>query len=71
MQEEIQKLAGQMEFMKIVHMEMNNRHLKMKPGGYFSVTNTSVVLQSPVSKPSAGFVLGKSFSTTEEPDERV
>ncbi|XP_046675127.1 probable G-protein coupled receptor CG31760 [Homalodisca vitripennis] len=71
LKEEIQKLAGQMEFMKIVHMEMNNRHLKMKPGGYFSVTNTSVVLQSPVSKPSAGFVLGKSFSTTEEPDERV
>ncbi|XP_054266088.1 probable G-protein coupled receptor CG31760 [Macrosteles quadrilineatus] len=70
LKEEIQKLAGQMEFMKIVHMEMNNRHLKMKPGGYFSSGNT-VVLQSPVSRTSAGFVLGKSFSTTEEPDERV
>jgi hypothetical protein len=35
-QEEIQKLAAQIEFMRIVHMEMNNRHLKPKPGGYFS-----------------------------------
>jgi len=36
LQEEIQKLAAQIEFMRIVHMEMNNRHLKPKPGGYFS-----------------------------------
>lgn len=42
-QEEIQKLAGQIEFMRIVHMEMNNRHLKPKPGGYFTI-------QSPVGK---------------------
>lgn len=28
-----------MEFMKIVHMEMNNRHLKPKPSGYFSDKN--------------------------------
>jgi hypothetical protein len=45
--EEIQKLASQIEFMKIVHMEINNRHLKPKPGGYFT-------LQSP---------MGKNFST--------
>lgn len=30
------KLAAQIEFMKIVHMEINNRHLKPKPGGYFT-----------------------------------
>lgn len=35
-QEQLQKLAGHMEFMKIVHMGVNNPHLKPKPGGYFS-----------------------------------
>lgn len=39
-QEEIQKLAAQIEFMKIVHMEMNNRHVKPKVGGYFTAANT-------------------------------
>ncbi|XP_073993198.1 probable G-protein coupled receptor CG31760 isoform X2 [Rhodnius prolixus] len=43
---EIQKLAGQIEFMRIVSMEMNNRHVKPKPGGYFAL-GTAVVLQSP------------------------
>lgn len=61
-----------MEFMKIVHMEMNNRHLKMKAGGYFSSSNTAIMLPSPqAGKNSSGFVLGKSFSTTDELDERV
>ena len=31
-----------MEFMKIVHMEMNNRHLKPKPSGYFSDKNPAM-----------------------------
>lgn len=26
--------------MKIVHMEMNNRHVKPKAGGYFTAANT-------------------------------
>ncbi|KAK3855492.1 hypothetical protein Pcinc_038112, partial [Petrolisthes cinctipes] len=53
LKEEIQKLAAQMEFMKIVHMEMNNRHLKPKPGGYFSDKNSSVLAaQSPGAKPN-------------------
>lgn len=39
-QEEIQKLAAQIEFMKIVHMEINNRHVKPKVGGYFTAANT-------------------------------
>ncbi|XP_055590502.1 probable G-protein coupled receptor CG31760 isoform X2 [Uranotaenia lowii] len=43
LKEEIQKLAAQIEFMRIVHMEMNNRHLKPKPGGYFT-------LKSPLGK---------------------
>ncbi|XP_063881582.1 probable G-protein coupled receptor CG31760 [Scylla paramamosain] len=42
LKEEIQKLAAQMEFMKIVHMEMNNRHLKPKPSGYFSDKNPAM-----------------------------
>lgn len=72
LKEEIQKLAGQIEFMKIVNMEMNNRHLRPKPGGYFSTANTAVVLQSPMSKPTSGFVLTKNFSGQEEStDEKV
>ena len=31
-----------MEFMKIVHMGVNNPHLKPKPGGYFSSGNVAV-----------------------------
>lgn len=42
-QEQIQKLAGQIEFMRIVQMEVNNRHLKPKAGGYFTI-------QSPLGK---------------------
>nr|XP_014087417.1 probable G-protein coupled receptor CG31760 [Bactrocera oleae] len=48
LKEQIQKLAHQIEFMKTVHMQMNNRHLKPKPGGYFTITSTS--LQAPFSK---------------------
>lgn len=48
LQEEIQKLAGQIEFMKIVNMEMNNRHIKPKPGGYFTTSVSSI--QSPTTK---------------------
>lgn len=47
-QEQIQKLAHQIEFMKTVHMQINNRHLKPKPGGYFTITSTS--FQAPFSK---------------------
>uniref|UniRef100_A0A336LQJ2 Phosphodiesterase n=1 Tax=Culicoides sonorensis TaxID=179676 RepID=A0A336LQJ2_CULSO len=43
LKEEIQKLAAQIEFMKIVNMEVNNRHLKPKPGGFFTI-------QSPMGK---------------------
>lgn len=39
--EQLQKLAGHMEFMKIVHMGVNNPHLKPKPGGYFSHGNVA------------------------------
>ncbi|XP_037827037.1 probable G-protein coupled receptor CG31760 isoform X2 [Lucilia sericata] len=42
------KLAHQIEFMKTVHMQINNRHLKPKPGGYFTITSTS--FQAPFSK---------------------
>ncbi|CAH1399614.1 unnamed protein product [Nezara viridula] len=48
LKEEIQKLAGQIEFMKIVSMEVNNRHVKPKPGGYFSgIVGAGMHLQSP------------------------
>lgn len=47
LKEEIQKLAAQIEFMKIVHMEINNRHLKPKHGNFFSQSSTT---QSPIIK---------------------
>lgn len=46
-QEEIQKLAGQIEFMKIVNMEINNRHIKPNRNSYFSSASS---IQSPTSK---------------------
>lgn len=45
LKEEIQKLAAQIEFMKIVQMEMHNRHLRPRPGGYFTPTANSTALQ--------------------------
>lgn len=42
--------------MKIVHMEMNNRHVKPKTGGYFSSLNAPTI-HSPLSKP--GCLLSK------------
>lgn len=51
LQEEIQKMAAQIEFMKIVHMEMHNRHLKPKSGSYFSNLNAPLMIQSPISRP--------------------
>ncbi|CRK86175.1 CLUMA_CG000058, isoform A [Clunio marinus] len=43
LKEQIQKLAGQIEFMKIVQMEVNNRHLKPKSSSFFTI-------QSPLNK---------------------
>lgn len=40
-------MAAQIEFMKIVNMEMNNRHIKPKPGGYFTSVSS---IQSPTTK---------------------
>lgn len=61
--------------MKIVQMEVNNRHLKPKQGGYFSAANSSIVLQSPLSKPASGsFIMGKNINSataSEDTDERV
>jgi len=61
-QEEIQKLAARIEFMKIVHMEMHNRHIKPKMGGYFSTHGHGhghpSAGQSPIAKSStASFIL--------------
>ncbi|KAK9310600.1 hypothetical protein QLX08_000145 [Tetragonisca angustula] len=62
LKEEIQKLAAQIEFMKIVHMEMYNRHIKPKAGGYFTTHGHShshpSSAQSPIAKSStASFIL--------------
>lgn len=46
--------------MRIVNMEMNNRHLKPKPGGYFNVTANN--LQSPMFKGSISFKQSQWFS---------
>ncbi|KAG8238877.1 hypothetical protein J437_LFUL018659, partial [Ladona fulva] len=48
LKEEVQKLAAQIEFMKIVHMEMNNRHVRPRPGSYFCGSPEPAT--SPVSK---------------------
>merc|ERR1711878_203631 len=40
-QEEIQKLAGQIEYLKIVGMLSENPHIKPKKDGYFSKENCS------------------------------
>ncbi|KAB0794215.1 hypothetical protein PPYR_13835 [Photinus pyralis] len=58
LKEEIQKLAAQIEFMKIVYMEVNNRHLKPKSGSYFTNLNTPGAVQSPLAK--SGCLLTKS-----------
>lgn len=48
-QEEIQKLAAQIEYMKIVQMEINNRHVRPKTGGYFTTQlNAPTVVHSPL-----------------------
>jgi len=41
LKEEIQKLAGQIQYLKIVGMLMENRHIKPKKDGYFSKENCS------------------------------
>lgn len=64
LKEEIQKLAAQIEFMKIVHMEMNNRHLKPKHGGFFSSQSNST--QSPVVK-----AMCTKFENTDSPGSRI
>lgn len=45
LKEEIQKLAGQIQYLKIVGMLMENRHIKPKRDGYFSKENCSKHLQ--------------------------
>ncbi|EEC20240.1 hypothetical protein IscW_ISCW015489 [Ixodes scapularis] len=64
--EEVQKLAAQIEFMKIVHMEMNNRHLKPKHGGFFSSATQSNSTQSPVVK-----AMCIKFDSTDSPGSRI
>ncbi|XP_074027570.1 probable G-protein coupled receptor CG31760 isoform X2 [Leptinotarsa decemlineata] len=64
LKEEIQKLAAQIEFMKIVHMESNNRHVKPKIGGYFSALNAPNVVQSPLAK--QGYNLSQPSKPPEE-----
>ncbi|KAG0413897.1 hypothetical protein HPB47_008960 [Ixodes persulcatus] len=66
LKEEVQKLAAQIEFMKIVHMEMNNRHLKPKHGGFFSSATQSNSTQSPVVK-----AMCIKFDSTDSPGSRI
>ncbi|KAF4522946.1 hypothetical protein B566_EDAN012641 [Ephemera danica] len=77
LKEEIQKLAAQIEFMRIVHMEMNNRHLKPKPGGYFSSASAGGKSHSSRSEPSdvsggiPSDVAGPSVASTSGPGDRL
>ncbi|XP_013794665.1 probable G-protein coupled receptor CG31760, partial [Limulus polyphemus] len=63
LKEEVQKLAAQIEFMRIVHMEMNNRHLKPKHGSFFSQSNTA---QSPIVRS-----IYTKFESTDSPGSRI
>lgn len=63
LKEEIQKLAAQIEVMRIVHMEINNRHLKPKYGSFFSQSNNA---QSPVVKS-----MYMKFESTDSPGSRI
>uniref|UniRef100_A0A1A9WZK8 G-protein coupled receptors family 3 profile domain-containing protein n=1 Tax=Glossina brevipalpis TaxID=37001 RepID=A0A1A9WZK8_9MUSC len=63
LKEQIQKLAHQIEFMKTVHMQINNRHLKPKPGGYFTITSTS--FQAPFSKSNVSSIQTQTSKTEE------
>uniref|UniRef100_T1J8C6 G-protein coupled receptors family 3 profile domain-containing protein n=1 Tax=Strigamia maritima TaxID=126957 RepID=T1J8C6_STRMM len=70
LKEEIQKLAAQIEFMKIVHMEMNNRHLKPKAGGYFNQTAAAVVAANVSHSPVARAVYMR-FESADTPTSRI
>ncbi|XP_013200885.1 probable G-protein coupled receptor CG31760 [Amyelois transitella] len=48
LKEEVQKLAAQIEFMKIVQMEMHNRHLRPRVGSYFTANASANAKQSPM-----------------------
>ncbi|XP_022237695.1 probable G-protein coupled receptor CG31760 [Limulus polyphemus] len=63
LKEEVQKLAAQLEFMRIAHVEMNNRHLKSKYGSFFKQSNTT---QSPVIKS-----IYMKFDSTDSPGSRI
>ncbi|XP_031627077.1 probable G-protein coupled receptor CG31760 isoform X2 [Contarinia nasturtii] len=63
LKEEIQKLAAQIEFQKIVNMSTNNRHIKPKPGSYFSSASS---IQSPTSK-----TIAAQTQTTKYPREQA
>ncbi|XP_077301085.1 putative G-protein coupled receptor CG31760 [Arctopsyche grandis] len=47
LKEEVQKLAAQIEFMKIVQMELHNRHLRPRPGGHFTLPVPPNILPQP------------------------
>ena len=49
-QEEIQKLAGQIEYLKIVGMLIENPHIRSKKDGYFSKENCTKQLNQSLKK---------------------
>lgn len=65
LKEEIQKLAGNIEFMKVVHMETINRHVKLKQGGYFSQSAINAT-HSPI--PRAVYM---KFESSDSPTSRI
>lgn len=57
LKEEMQKLAAQIEFLRIVNMKLDNFHLKPKASSYFTMVS---VFQSPQSRGGggAGVIIG-------------
>ena len=66
LKEEIQKLAGQLEYLKIVGMLIDNRHVKPRKDGYFSRENCVKhleQLQQYLTQQSNGSLLHRSSAT--------
>lgn len=61
LKEEMQKLAAQIEFLRIVNMKLDNFHLKPKASSYFTMVS---VFQSPQSRGGAGVIVGPAATTT-------
>ena len=77
LKEEIQKLAGQIQYLKIVGMLTENRHIKPKKDGYFSKESCSKQFQQFLQRngtlihvnPKSGCITNKGAKVASVPEE--